>query len=180
MSGPSSYDIPSIIDDDSRTYIFRRLSEEQFDMVGSLTDETKPIFREIIADVFNGNITFDEATIRVNNEVRPPRQYRASRRWQERLVRTETSKIFTLGYGDYLISIGEEYCYVPPNTYDVDMECALVIEGKTFSIREIQENIYRNYGRRKGMSWYPTVPLHPNCRHIIIKIPEESKRDRDR
>lgn len=172
MSGNSYYDIPSLVNDINRPFILERLNQEQFPIVKALTPRTIPIIKIILRDVFEGRTSLHEAVLRTEREIQTPIGYRKVRRWAERLIRTEVLKLYTLGYGDYLLSIGETECYVPPNEYDADMECRYIIEGKIFPIKMIQENIYKNYGHRKGMQWYPTVPLHPNCRHIIIKKPE--------
>jgi hypothetical protein len=87
------------------------------------------------------------------------------------MLKGEISKIYTLGYGDYLLSIGETECYVPHNNYDQSDECLRLVAGKKHLIKDIQANIYRNYGLRTAV--YPTVPLHADCQHIITKVPDK-------
>jgi hypothetical protein len=113
----------------------------------------------------------DQAAAAVEHGVQTPPGYRRIERWEERLVRSEASKLFTLGYGDYLLAQGEEFCYVPHNEFDESSDCLRLIAGRTFPIRQIQDNIYANYGLRGG-AYYPTVPLHANCRHIITRVPK--------
>lgn len=171
MPGPSFYEIPQLITPRNLPDILSRLQAEQFPHVKSLTPQTIPTFRVILNDFFNGNITLQNAIAQTTQKIIPPINYRKRARWQENLVRSEISKIFNLGVGDYLLSKGETHCYIPPNQYDADLECAVVIENKIFPITTIQNNIYRNYNRRKGYPWYPTVPLHAQCRHVIVEVP---------
>jgi hypothetical protein len=108
----------------------------------------------------------------VLQEIRPPEDYKRIKGWNERLLRTEASKIFTLGYGDYLLSIGETECYIPHDGFRESKDCAELIAGRRFLIRDIQNNIYANYDLTEPI--YPTVPLRSYCRHIITKIPKDS------
>lgn len=87
-----------------------------------------------------------------------------------RMLKGEINKIFTLGYGDYLLSIGETECYVPYTTNDLYEDCQRLIVGKRHNIKTIQDNIYKNYRIKEPV--YPTVPLHINCLHIITRVPQ--------
>lgn len=164
----SFYDIPSVIDSKNLPFIIERLKAEQFTLVKALTPHYKETFRAILFDFFQKKIDLNQAVQRTAQEIAPPSTYKRVARWEERLVRTETSKIFTLGYGDYLISLGETECYIPHTEFDESKECLMVIAGKKFPIELIQDNIYKNYNLRTPV--YPTVPLHANCRHIITRI----------
>lgn len=61
MSGPSYYNIPSLINDDNRPFILERLNQEQFPIVKALTPHTISIFKNILRDVFEGRISFARA-----------------------------------------------------------------------------------------------------------------------
>jgi len=164
----SFYDIPRVINSKNLPFITKRLKAEQFNLVKALTPAYKEKFRAILDDFFNKKIDLNEAIRRTAQEIIPPPTYKRVKRWDERLVRTEASKIFTLGYGDYLSSLGETECYIPHTEFDESKECLMVIAGRKFPIKQIQDNIYKNYNIKKPV--YPTVPLHANCRHIITKI----------
>jgi hypothetical protein len=171
MKANSIFDIPNIIasEKDALPFIEKRLEEEAFEQVKALRlPEAKKNFKEILYSLYTSSITFEQACHRTEQEIVTPPDYRKIRRWGERLVRTEMSKIFTLGYGDYLLSIGERECFIPHTKLDESEECLRVIAGRRFSIELIQMNIYKNYGLRPPI--HPTVPLHANCRHIITKI----------
>jgi len=168
MTASSFFDIPSVIDKSNLPFIMKRLDAEQFAFVTFLTPQCKDKFREILRDFFNKKITLEQAVIRVNNEISPPFGYKRVDRWQERAVRSEVSKIFTLGYGDYLLSLGETECFIPHTSFDESAECTVLIAGKKFLIKDIQDNIYKNYKLKHPA--FPTVPLHANCRHIITKV----------
>jgi len=170
MVASSFYDIPSVIDKDNLPFIMKRLDSEEFSRVTCLTSECREKFREILRDFFNGKITLEQAIKRTQNEIIPPYGYKRISRWEERVVRSELSKIFTLGYGDYLLAIGEKDCYIPHTDLEQNDACMRLIAGRTIPIKTIQDNIYMNYDTRIIM--HPTVPLHANCQHIITKCPK--------
>ena len=170
MTASSFYDIPSVVDNQNLPFIMKRLDVEEFSFVTCLTPQCKEKFREILRDFFNKKIDLGKSVIRACAEIAPPPAYKRKSRWQERAIRSEVSKIFTLGYGDYLLSIGETECFVPHTNLEKHDECLRLIAGKTIPIKAIHDNIYKNYGRQTAM--YPTVPLHANCQHIITKCPK--------
>lgn len=164
----SCYDFHSFVDERSLPFILARLEKEPFAYVKSLSSPgSKEKFKEILKELYEGRIGFEEAYRRVETTIIPGIKPKA--RWGENLVRSECSKIFTLGYGDYLLSIGETECYIPSCGYvDEERDCA-IIENKTFPIKMIQDNIYSNYNKRNHEPKVATVPLHAQCRHIITK-----------
>ena len=168
LSISSFFDIPLVIDSKNLPSIIKRLEAEQFSFVEALTSTYKEKLRAILRDFFNKKIDYEQAIRRTTQEIVPPATYKRTKRWDERLVRTEASKIFTLGYGDYLLSLGETECYIPHTEFDESKDCLRVIAGGKFPIKLIQDNIYKNYDLKKPI--HPTVPLHANCRYIITKI----------
>lgn len=170
MTASSFYDIPSVVDNNNLSFIMKRVDTEEFNFVTCLTPQCKEMFKKILRDFFSKTITLDQAVMRVHGEIVPPFGYKRVGRWQERLVRSEISKIFTLGYGDYLLSIGETDCFIPHTDLEKADECLRLIAGKTIPIKTIQDNIYKNYNQKAVM--HPTVPLHANCQHIITKCPK--------
>jgi hypothetical protein len=170
MKLSSSNDIPLAVNSQNLPFIIERLDDEGFDYVGGLTIWCKKNFREILRDFFTKKIKLDFANTRCCSELNPPTSYRPTLGWQLRMLKGEISKIYTLGYGDYLLSIGETECYVPHNNYDQNVDCLRLIAGQKHRIIDIQSNIYRNYGLKAPL--YPTVPLHVDCQHIITKVPE--------
>jgi len=163
----SFYDIPKVLDSTNVPFILERLKVEKFEFVKSLTNDSKNLFRSILEEFFKGKLQMDEAIDRVGTKITPPAGYKLVKDWDERLFRSEASKLFTLGYGDYLLSIGETECYIPHTGFDVSNDCATLIADRKFPIKMIQDNVYANYGKTVT---YPTVPLHANCRHIITKV----------
>jgi len=156
----SFFDIPSIVEDKNLPFIMKRLEIEKFDKVKALTPAYKEKFRAILQDFFNKKINYEEACKRTEIEIVPPPNYRRYSRWAERLVRTEASKIFTLGYGDYLLSIGEKECFIPHTKFDESPECLMLIAGKKFPIEQIQENIYKNYGPKSfSFQQFPFIQI---------------------
>ena len=170
LTATSFYDIPSVVDNQNLPFIMRRLDVEVFSFVTCLTPQCKEKFRETLRDFFTKKVTLEQAVTGARAEIVPPITYKQNKRWQERAVRSEISKIFTLGYGDYLLSIGETECFIPHTDLEEHDECLRLIAGKTIPIKAIQDNIYKNYGQQ--MTMYPTVPLHANCQHIITKCPK--------
>jgi len=169
---PTSFnDIGSMINQETLPFIIDRLDDEGFDYVGELTIWCKKNFRIILHDYFTGRIDLKFAHTRCCSEINPPPNLRQNVGWQLRMLKGEISKIFTLGYGDYLLSLGETECYVPYNNYDQHPDCQRLIVGKKHKITDIQNNMYRNYGLRAAV--YPTVPLHVDCQHIITKVPSK-------
>ena len=170
MTATSFYDIPLVVDNQNLPFIMKRLDVEEFSFVTCLTPQCKEKFREILRDFFAKKIDLNQAVIRACTEIVPPNTYKIIARWQERAIRSEISKIFTLGYGDYLLSIGETECFIPHTDLEKYDDCLRLIAGKTIPIKAIQENIYKNYRQKTVM--HPTVPLHANCQHIITKCPK--------
>ncbi len=170
MDITSIYDIPRAIDEQSLPFILKRLDYEEFYYVGSLTQICKNNFRDILADFFTKKIDLNFANTRCCSELNPPTTYKQSKGWQLRLLKSEMNKVFTLGYGDYLLSLGEIECYVPHNNFEQSDDCLRLIAGRKHKIRDIQDNIYKNYKIRPPV--YPTVPLHANCQHIITRVPD--------
>ena len=170
MNINSFYDIPSIVDTQNLPFILKRLDDEQFSFVSCLSSECSGKFREILRDFYAKKIDLNSANLRCCSEVNPPITYRQIKGWQLRALRSEISKVFTLGYGDYLLSIGETECFVPHTDLEHNDECLRLIAGKNLSIKAIQDNIYKNYGLKTKV--FPTVPLHANCQHIITKVPK--------
>ncbi len=170
MNQKSFNDIPSIIDEQNLHYILKRLVREEFSFVSCLTPDCLEKFRGILRDFFNNQIDLNNANILCSQVVIPPETYKQTKNWQLRALRTEINKIFTLGYGDYLLSIGEKECFVPHTDLEHNDDCLRLIAGKNHSIKNIQDNIYKNYGLKAKE--FPTVPLHANCQHIITQAPE--------
>jgi len=165
------FDIPQVIvaEPQALDFIRKRLAIETFSHVKSLRlSAAKENFKHVLDDYYSGKCDLDGAVQRVELEVVTPPEFKRISRWAERLARSEVSKLFTLGYGDYLMSIGDTQCFVPHTNLDESPECLRLIVGRTFSISEIQSNIYANYGLKEPVS--PTVPLHANCRHIIARV----------
>ncbi len=163
-------DIPSVLNEQNLPFILKRLNEEQFSKVSCLSGNCSGKFREILRDYYTKKIDLNNANLRCCSEINPPLTYKQIKGWQLRALRSEISKVFTLGYGDYLLSIGETECFVPHTDLEHNDECLRLIAGKNHSIKEIQENTYRNYGLKAKA--FATVPLHANCQHIITKVPK--------
>ncbi len=130
--------------------------------------DCKRKFKEIVRDFYTKRIDLNFAGVRCCSELNPTVSFGQTLGWQQRLLRSEINKVFTLGYGDYLLSMGETECYIPHNNYDQNPDCQKLIAGKKHSIKQIQLNIYKNYDLK--VKTYPTVPLHPDCQHIITKL----------
>jgi len=173
MQVSSMFGIPQIIaaEPQALSFIRKRLAMEDFVRVRSLRlSAAKEAFKHVLDDYYAGKCDLADASQQVEREVITPSDFKRVSRWAERLVRSEASKLFTLGYGDYLLSMGETHCFIPHTNLDESPECLRLIAGRIFSIAEIQNNIYANYDLRSPV--FPTVPLHANCRHIIMKVPK--------
>ena len=145
------------------------LEKEKFEYPKSLAlEESKTKFKEILEEYFQGKLEFNAACFKIESEVKTPFDYKKIKNWGERLLRTESSKLFTLGYGDYLLSKDETTCFIPNHNLGEEADCLRIIVGKEFLIKEIQDNIYKNYSLENAR--FPTVPLHANCRHIISSV----------
>jgi hypothetical protein len=170
MNTQSFYDIPSILNEQNLPYILKRLDEEQFSFASCLTPDCSNKFREILADFYTKKIDLNNANLRCCSEITPPETYKQIKGWQQRAVRSEISKVFTLGYSDYLLSFGETECFVPHTDLEHNDDCLRLIAGKKLQIKDVQDNIYKNYSLK--VKAFPTVPLHANCQHIITKVSE--------
>jgi hypothetical protein len=169
MNISSSNDILLAVNQQSLPFILKRLDNEQFNNIDGLTSTCKHNLREILRDFYTKRIDLNFANIRCGSELNPRVTYR-EKGWQLRMLKSEINKVFTLGYGDYLLALGETECYIPHNNYDQNPDCLKLIAGKKHSIKLIQQNIYKNYDLKTKV--YPTVPLHLDCQHIIVKVPD--------
>lgn len=91
------------------------------------------------------------------------------------IANTETSKIYALAILENLRIKGEQHCYVEP-TQNMDQcsYCKKLIDGRVFKIKTLADNVYANY--KPKYPQYPSVPLHPNCRHKIRGLSSEEKK----
>jgi len=133
MSANNFYDT-QLINSAVLRFISKKLKEEKFEKVSSFIDKTKEKFRGILEDFLSGRIDLDKVLQTIQQEIEPPPEFKKVGQWQERLVRTEISKIFTVGYGDYLLSLGETECFISHSLLDESEECLQLITTKRPSL----------------------------------------------
>ncbi|MFX4303000.1 hypothetical protein ACOJUR_12210 [Alicyclobacillus tolerans] len=89
----------------------------------------------------------------------------------------------SMAYNDAVLdALKDDYVVIPPMNDDkVCRYCARLLEGKVFWVSPHpipnatkQENeqymwVGKSNVGRKQKDWIPCVPLHPNCRHILVR-----------
>lgn len=134
-------------------------------------------FRDILADYTNGIIGLDESAYQV--EDRLPRStsiYSAnnrvfSRRWSERLVRTQVSRFYNQAVLLELQSQGQSHCFVPHSAYeDSDSPCLMGLAGCEHRVDHMLAGLERRYRDGNWVREESTVPNHPNCTHVVSPV----------
>lgn len=110
---------------------------------------------------------------------------RLKQRWTEygNRVRTIAATELSMAYNDAaLVLLAGKYGVVPPiGDEKVCKECRHWLEGKVFYVlpsppenptkQELEQYLWpgkSNIGRKRE-DWVPCLPLHPNCRHMVVQ-----------
>ena len=136
-------------------------------------NERVNIFREILIKFIEGKISFHEAIRSVKNSL-PAHFINSnifSRKWAERLVRTEFSRFYNQALLKILVSKGEQYCSVPHSANESDSsECTLSIAGHQWKTSEMLSSLTRAFSEGDWSRTKRLIPNHPNCNHVIKPV----------
>jgi hypothetical protein len=88
-------------------------------------------------------------------------------RWEERLVRTQLSRIYNQAVLEQIVAAGEPLCFVPHSSAeDVDGQCALQLAGRTHDAAAMLQALIDCYMNGRWSDDYK-IPEHPDRSHVV-------------
>jgi hypothetical protein len=130
-------------------------------------------FRDILADLVNGQIDLPRAIWRTEAEL--PQQaspHRENNRvfpasWAERLVRTQYSRFYNQAVMEQLLARGETECFVPHSAIEESTSpCSQQLAGRNHDLEVLHERLIESYANGKW-SQQVKIPNHPYCTHVV-------------
>jgi len=132
--------------------------------------------RAVLRDLANGALTLPEAYVRVGRELpRSGSPYAGNNRvfasgWEERLVRTQLSRLYNQAVLEHLLEAGQTECYVPHSSAeDAASPCSRVLAGHRHAVAVLYDRLVGSY-TRGNWSDDPKIPEHPHCTHVVRPI----------
>tara|TARA_B100001989_G_C24377837_1_gene382753 strand:- start:93 stop:647 length:555 start_codon:yes stop_codon:yes gene_type:complete len=133
-------------------------------------------FRGILRSLTTGTIGLDESYRLVESLLPPsgsPYAYDRrvfARKWGERLVRTQFSRMYNTAVLELALEQGVELVEVPHSRSEKrDSGCTMALAGRTHSPDVLLQRLYRRY-RDEQFGGPSTVPDHPHCTHVAVPI----------
>lgn len=129
--------------------------------------------RLILADLINGTITVPQAFTAVSQHLPRSTSPHASSNsvfasgWEERLVRTQFSRLYSQAVLDALADAGEAQCFVAHSSEESqESPCSMHLAGQVHEIAILRERLISNYVQ--GLwSKELKIPNHPHCTHVV-------------
>jgi hypothetical protein len=135
------------------------------------------LFRAILGEAIDGAITLDETiALTARGLARETSPHRASNRvfahgWEDRLVRTHLSRLYSQAVLELLAEAGQSRCFVPHVDGEaLDAPCTRLLAGRAHDVRTLHDRLVRCYVRGDGSGGAPMVPNHPHCAHVISPV----------
>jgi hypothetical protein len=133
-------------------------------------------FREILIDLFDLQINFNEAIEKTEHEL--PRQqsmYSSDNRvfasgWAERLVRTQVSRFYNHAVLESIIESGHDECFIEHSSNEsATSKCSQYLAGTIQSAQTMLQRLKSSYGEG---NWDHTLklPEHPHCTHTFTPV----------
>lgn len=143
---------------------------EKFERIKTILPKDKPKLNKIIEKYITEKLSFQELVSEIL------KNFPYLNRWKaERIANTEPSKIQNLAILENLRIKGEKHCYVESSDkINLCVDCKRLIDGRVFNIKTLQDNVYANYVTKYPQ--YPSVPLHPNCKHKVRALSSDEKK----
>lgn len=133
-------------------------------------------FAGILEDHFCGKISFADSIAKIARDLpRSSSSHRDSNRvfangWEERLIRTQLSRLYNQSVLEILLQRGDEECFVPHSSAeDVTTRCSSEAAGRNHSTKTMYKNLVDSY---IDGNWNDLlkIPHHPHCTHVIHPI----------
>jgi len=143
---------------------------ETFERIKSVMPKDREKLKNIMRKYIIEHLSIDELYSEIQESIPYIKPYLI-----KFITNTEASKIYALAILENLRRKGEQYCYVE-STQNIDQcqYCKKLIDGRVFRIKILVDNVYANYKLKYPQ--YPSVPLHPNCKHKVKGLSSEEKK----
>lgn len=162
--------------DDVRSHALRLIPQEPI-QAKSLDGGTRTNdFRDILTEIFKGNIDQDAAEERVWATLPPSESPHHGnkqlfhKQWAERLLRSQVGRFYNQSVMELLDEQGETDCYVPksPRQYQ-DSKCTQLLAGRQQPLGELLKYLYLQQREEKWEEGV-TIPGHANCTHTVVPL----------
>jgi hypothetical protein len=134
-------------------------------------------FRTLLTDLVNGAIAVDEAYRQTGLQLpRHTSPHANSNRvfpsgWEERLVRTQLSRLYNQAVLEALRDAGQNSCFVPHSSAeDAGTACSVQLAGKAHEVSVLYDRLVQSYTYGQWSSQVK-VPDHPHCTHVVRPVP---------
>jgi hypothetical protein len=136
-------------------------------------------FRSLMASFIDGEATLNQLIQGVS--VQLPRElsnHSGSNRvfatgWEERLVRTQVSRLYNQAALEALQSMGCEQCYVAHSSEEMpSSRCSRELAGRVHEIGPMLATLVRTYVEGNFTEIGPKIPEHPHCTHACSPVPK--------
>ena len=145
------------------------------DMPGKVTEggNRLELFRGILLDIVRGKLSLAEAYSETLHQLpRRTSRHAGSNRvftdgWEERLVRTQLSRLYSQAVLEHILIGGGTRCYVPHSSAeDPTTPCSRFLAGEHHDAVALHQRLMDNYTRGR---WSPDlkIPNHPHCTHVV-------------
>jgi len=143
---------------------------ETFENIKSVKPKDRSILKGIMKRYIQEKLSIDALSSEIQKELPYIKSFLI-----KFIAKTEPSKIYALAMFENLRRKGEEYCYViPTQSLNQGSYCRGLIDGRVFKIKTLADNVYANYKLKYPQ--FPSVPLHPNCKHKVRGLSSEEKK----
>lgn len=129
--------------------------------------------RAILADLIDGQIALDAAIRSVQQRLPREQSPHASNNrvfpsgWDERLVRTQFSRLYNQAALEHLAAANETQCFIAHSSAEAaDSPCSISLAGGTHEISELLARLIESYVNGNWSSDLK-IPNHPHCTHVV-------------
>ncbi len=143
----------------------------------ALEGEDRPeIFKDILSKLVNGQITLNDSFTYVKISLsRAQSIFSSDNRifasgWEERLVRTNYSKLYNQAVLYYIIGNGFTECYVPHSNRERSDSICSRFAGQRFDAQLLLKRLEDAYEEGDFSSKEFKIPHHPHCTHVVQPI----------
>jgi len=133
-------------------------------------------FRTVMADLIDGRISLPEAYQATALQIpRGGSRYAGDNRvfasgWEERLVRTQFSRLYNQSVLENLLAAGIHECFVPHSSQeDASSRCSLVLAGRQHKVDVLLRDVVESYTHGRW-SKEAKIPDHPHCTHAVTPL----------
>jgi len=153
------------------------------DMPGKATEGGDRLdqFRAILVELIQGRVSLVQAVMLVQQRLpREQSTHSANNRvfpfgWEERLVRTQFSRLYNQAVLEHLIAIGETHCFVAHSSDEApESACSVALAGQTHEVAVLHTRLVESYVRGVFTKTVK-IPDHPHCTHVVMPQTAASK-----